>query len=47
MQSQRNRCGFRRADKVRSRGCSPGSFSAQRPDRSIIKGLIAEVALRG
>ncbi len=47
MQSQRNRCGSRRADKVRSRGCSPGSSSAQRPVRSIIKGLIAEAALRG
>lgn len=47
MQSQRNRCGSRRADKVRSRGCSPGSSSAQRPDRSIIKGLIAEAMLRG
>ena len=47
MHSQPNRCGSRRADKVRSRGCSPGSFSAQRPDRSIIKGQIAEAALRG
>lgn len=47
MHSQRNRCGSRRTDKVRSRGCSPGSFLAQRPDRSIIKGLIAKAALRG
>ena len=47
MHSLLNCCESRRADKVRSRGCSPGSFSAQRPDRSIIKGLIAKVALRG
>ncbi len=47
MHSQRKLANSRRADKVRSRGCSPGSFSAQRPDRSIIKGLIAEAALRG
>ena len=32
----------RRADKVRSRGRSPGSYAAQRPVRSVIKGLIAE-----
>ena len=43
MHSQRNRCGSRRADKVRSRGRSPGSYAAQRPARSVIKGLIAEV----
>lgn len=32
----------RRADKVRSRGRSPGSYAAQRPARGVVKGLIAE-----
>lgn len=32
----------RRADKVRSRGRSPGSYAAQRPARGVVKGLIAK-----
>ena len=47
MHSQRKLANSRRADKVRSRGCSPGSFSAQRPYRCIVKGLIVEAVLRG
>ena len=43
MHSQRNRCGSRRTDKVCSRGRFPGSFSVQRPARSVIKGQIASV----
>ncbi len=47
MHSQRNSRESRRTDKVRSRGCFPRSSSAQRLERSIIKGLIANAALRG
>lgn len=43
MHSQRNRCGSCRADKVCGRGRFPGSFSVQRPVRSVIKGQIANV----
>lgn len=43
MHSQRNRCGFRRTDKVCSRGRFPGSQSVRRPARSVRKGLIASV----
>lgn len=43
MHSQRNCCGSCRADKVCSRGRFPGSYSVQRPVRSVIKGQIASV----
>ena len=38
MHSQRKRCGFRRTDKVCSRGRFPGSFSVQRPVQKCHKG---------
>ena len=42
MHSLLNCCESRRADKVRSRGRSPGSYAAQRPARGVVKGLIAK-----
>ncbi len=41
MHSQRNCRESRRPDKVCCRGRFPGSYSVQRPDRSVRKGQIA------